>query len=241
MTDFFDIKQTLPWRSDAVERAVNLEAKGKSSLRPLLLHLYKWRRARPLVRRLCQRIEGELMFSQSWRCILSHYHKVEIGAYSYGDILRPYVLPPGTTVGRYCSVGKDLIVRRRDHPVERMIMHPAFYNHKIGLLKHDIIPTNIENPLSIGNDVWIGDRVIILSGCKTIGNGAVLAAGSVVTRDVPAYAVVGGVPARQIRMRFSSSHIERIEISAWWDKSLFELITAPPPFIPSDIVPNGGF
>ena len=155
---------------------------------------------------------------------MREYHGVDVGAYSYGDILRPGVFPPGTTVGRYCSVGTDLIVRRRNHPVDRMIMHPAFYNHRIGLLAHDTIPDNRDNPLVIGHDVWIGGRAIILSGCKRIGNGAVLAAGSVVTRDVPAYAIMGGVPARMIRMRFDEERIAEIEASAWWEHSLPDLV-----------------
>ena len=164
------------------------------------------------------------MFSRTWRRILFHYHEVEVGAYSYGDVLLPGILPPGTKVGRYCSVGKDLIVRRRDHPIESMIMHPAFYNHHIGFLTRDTIPANADNPLRIGHDVWIGDRVTILSGCRAIGNGAVVAAGSVVTRDIQAYAVVGGVPARQIRMRFDSARIAEIEASTWWNYLLSELI-----------------
>jgi acetyltransferase-like isoleucine patch superfamily enzyme len=224
--DNANTEPSMPWRSDAIERARHLENRGNNALCPLLLRLYKWRRARPLVLRLCQWIEGKLMFSKSWRHILSHYHGIEIGAYSYGDVLRPGVLPAGTIVGRYCSVGKDLIVRRRDHPVERRIMHPAFYNHRIGLLTHDTIPGNRDNPLMIGHDVWIGDRVLILSGCKTIGNGAVIAAGCVVTRDVSAYAVMGGVPARMIRMRFNEEQIAEIEASAWWERSLPDLVAA---------------
>lgn len=213
-----------PWLADAAFRAKSIDDAGKSRVGPTLIRLYRWHRLRSLVIRLCQRLEGHLMFSQTMRDILLRYHEVEVGAYSYGDVLRPNVLPPGTRVGRYCSVGKELIVRRRDHPLDRMSTHPAFYDRRIGLLKVDTIPSNLENPLTIGNDVWIGDRVLILSGCKSIGNGAVLAAGSVVTRDVPAYAVVGGVPARLIRMRFDQDHIAKLEESNWWEKSLSEII-----------------
>lgn len=164
------------------------------------------------------------MFSQSLRRILARYHNVEVGAYSYGDVMRPRVLPPGTRVGRYCSVGQQLIVRRRDHPIERVVMHPIFYEHRMGLLKHGMITQITDNPLKIGHGVWIGDRVTILGGCTQIGNGAVIAAGSIVTRDVPAYAVVRGVPARHHRMRFDTDQIARIEASAWWENSLTELI-----------------
>ncbi len=218
------LRKSLPWRPDAVERAINMDATGNSYFGPLLVLLYKWRLMRPLVKRLCQRIEGNLMFSKNWRRILLQYHGVEVGAYSYGDVLRPRVLPPGTKVGRYCSIGKELIIRRRDHPIGRVIMHPAFYNRRLGLLERDAIPDRYNNPLTIGHDVWIGDRVAILSGCQNIGNGAVLAAGSVVTRDVPPYSIVGGVPAHQIRMRFNESRISEIEASKWWEKPLSEAI-----------------
>ena len=152
------------------------------------------------------------MQSLTWRRILQSYHKVEIGRYSYGDILRPGVVPPGSSVGAYCSVGTDLIIRRRNHPVNRAILHPFFYNAALGLLKRDTIPQDRDNPLYIGHDVWIGDRVTILSGCQNIGNGAVIAAGAVVTHDVPAYAMVGGVPAKLIRMRFDMERVAALEV-----------------------------
>ena len=70
----------------------------------------------------------------------------------------------------------------------------------------------------IGNDVWIGQRVVVKSGCR-IGDGAVVGAGAVVTKDVPPYAIVGGVPAKVIRMRFSEDIIERLKEIKWWDYS----------------------
>ncbi len=70
--------------------------------------------------------------------------------------------------------------------------------------------------MRIGHDVWIGHAVTVLPGVS-VGNGAVLAAGAVVTRDVPAYTVVGGVPARAIRARFPAGLAARLERVAWWD------------------------
>ena len=168
------------------------------------------------------------MFSVTLRRLLRDYHGIEVGRFSYGDILHPGVLPPGTRVGDWCSVGKDLIVRRRDHPVDRPIMHAIFYNSGLGFLSRDTIPVSFENPLSIGHDVWIGDRVTILGGCHSIGNGAVLAAGSVVTRDVTPYSIVAGVPARPIRMRFADERIAEIEASRWWERDLESIISDPP-------------
>ena len=118
-------------------------------------------------------------------------------------------------------------MRRRDHPLDRPCLHPFFYNSALGLLTCDIIPLDRDNPLTIGNDVWIADRVTILGGCRTIGNGAVIAAGAVVTRDVPAYAVVGGVPARLIRMRFGPDRIAEIEASRWWEYDIATIIANP--------------
>ena len=68
----------------------------------------------------------------------------------------------------------------------------------------------------IGNDVWIGRNAIILPG-NTIGDGAIIAAGAVVTHDVPPYTIVGGVPARPIRKRFSDDIIEKLLEIKWWD------------------------
>ena len=98
----------------------------------------------------------------------------------------------------------------------------------MGFLRQDSIITNRDNPLTIGHDVWIGDRVTILGGCKSIGNGAVIAAGSVVTRDVAPYAVVAGAPARPIRRRLNDETIDLMEASRWWESDLAALITKPP-------------
>ena len=181
-----------------------------------------------MVQRLCLRLEGGGLHSDSWRQILTRYHRATVGRYSYGDILRPGLLPPGSRVGAYCSVGTELIVRRRDHPLDRPALHPFFYNAALGFLTRDTIGSEADNPLTIGHDVWIGDRVTILSGCRSIGTGAVIAAGAVVTRDVAAYSVVAGVPARPLRLRFDAATIARLEASRWWDRPLTALIADPP-------------
>jgi acetyltransferase-like isoleucine patch superfamily enzyme len=195
---------------------------------PLLLALYRVPRLRGLVRRLCGRLEGELMRSASWREVLRRFHGVEVGRWSYGAILTPGVLPRGTRAGHYCSVGQDLIVRRRDHPLDRPVLHAFFYNARLGIVPRDTIPAVADNPLVIGHDVWIGDRVTILSGCRVIGNGAVLAAGAVVTRDVAPYTLVAGVPARPVRARFDAARIAGVEASRWWERDPADLAADPP-------------
>lgn len=201
---------------------------GRSRLAQALMPFYRVRRLRKLVLILCRRLEKSDFFSVTLRAILAKYHRVEVGAYTYGDVLRPGVLPAGSRVGRYCSVGTGLIVRRRDHPIERFAQHPFFYNAGLGFVARDTIQRNEDNPLEIGHDVWIGDRVTIVSGCRRIGNGAVLAAGAVITRDVPPYTIVAGVPARPLRTRFDPESIAWIENSRWWERELDELIRTPP-------------
>lgn len=198
------------------------------SLQPWVVSIYRFRHLRGLVRRYCDAQPGGLMLSATWRAILKRYHGVSVGAYSYGSLMRPGVLPTGTIVGRYVSCGSALIVRRRDHPTDRPIMHPYFYNAALGVVAEDTIAAVSMNPLTIGHDVWIGDRVTILSGCRRIGNGAVLAAGAVVTKDVADYAIVGGVPAKQLRLRFSATEIADLEASRWWDKDIKALVENPP-------------
>lgn len=215
------------WRGDAAARARADDARATSPLAGLLMAAYRFRPLRKLVFSLAERLEGGPILSRTPRALMAKFHGVEIGAYSYGPILRPPLLPAGSRVGRYCSVGSGLIVRRRDHPLARPYLHPFFYNSWLGLLDSDTIQGNEENPLEIGHDVWIGDRVTILSGCKRVGNGAVLAAGAVVTGDVPDYAIMGGVPAKMIRKRFDEPTIARLEESRWWERDIADLIDDP--------------
>ncbi|MEM1232539.1 MAG: CatB-related O-acetyltransferase [Pseudomonadota bacterium] len=231
------------WHPDAQARARRADLRGERGLSGSLARVLRaayglgsprgYMRA-AILRRL-RRLDGGQVFSHNTRRLLADHHGVEIGKYSYGDILRPGVLPRGSRVGAYCSVGADLRVSRRDHPVDRPFLHPAFYNAALGLLMQDAIPANTDNPLRIGHDVWIGDRVTILGGCGEIGNGAVIGAGAVVTRDVPAYALVAGVPARTLRQRFPEAEARALEASAWWERDLADVIghpELPDPFIP---------
>jgi virginiamycin A acetyltransferase len=216
------------WRRDALAKARRVDSAVQGIQSRVLLRLYRFRALRGICLKLCNRLEHGAMFSATLRRLLWEYHGVEVGRYSYGDVLKPGSVPHGTRVGNWCSVGTGLIIRRRDHPIDRPFLHPVFYNSRLGFLEKDTIADTADNPLFIGHDVWIGDRVTILGGCRFIGNGAVLAAGAVVTRDVAPYSVVGGVPARVVKMRFSSDRIDEIENSRWWDRDLASIIADPP-------------
>lgn len=128
-------------------------------------------------------------------------------------------------VGRYCSIGDEVSVICGAHPVSEFIStHPAFYStsnfsglsfvveDKFTEFKH----TEKNYLITVENDVWIGSRVSILQGV-TIGNGAVVAAGAVVVNDVEPFEVVGGVPAKKIKKRFSDEEIAILQSVKWWD------------------------
>ena len=167
---------------------------------------------RRLIARTIGRLEGGEMRSASLRSIMQGCHGVAVGAHSYG-CFDPVRIPPGTRMGRYVSVGPGVAAYRRNHPLDRLSLHPYFYNPRHGAAQAADVPTE---PLDIDDDAWLGAGAIILPGCRRIGRGAVIGAGAVVTRDVPAYAVVAGNPARVIRYRFDPATIRAAERSRWW-------------------------
>lgn len=186
---------------------------------------------------LIRRWDGEDMHSPVLREMLKWHDGVSIGRYSYGPILKWGRLPRGTRVGNWVSVGRELLVVRRNHPTDRVTQHPFFYNAKLGVVSSDTIEEVTDNPLEIGHDVWIGDRVTILGSCGAIGNGAIVAAGAVVTRDVPPYAIMVGIPAKPLRDRFPPEVQRHLEESRWWEFDLATLTTLQP-FLMQSLTPE---
>lgn len=131
-------------------------------------------------------------------------------------------------IGRYCSIAPDVIIGPGEHPTDLLSTHPFVFggggNRFKGVPEYEAICLNGGSTIRhretiIGNDVWIGARAYISQGV-TLGDGCVVAAGAVVTRDVEPYAIVGGVPARKIRMRFEPQIVERLIALEWWNLSL---------------------
>lgn len=124
-------------------------------------------------------------------------------------------------IGRYCSIGSDVKTINGFHPVSEYVStHPAFFSTKkqagFTFVKEDSF-CECKDIVSVGNDVWIGDSAVIFAGVK-IGDGAIVAAGAVVTKDVAPYTVVGGVPAKEIKKRFSDEDIGFLLKLEWWNK-----------------------
>ena len=125
-----------------------------------------------------------------------------------------------TDIGRYCSIAQGVMIGPGSHPKEWVSTSPIFYSKRRGLVDEDYyINTKMDQKCVIGNDVWIGCRAIIMPGVK-IGNGAIIGAASVVTKDVPSYSIVVGIPATVIGYRFEKDIINKLNNSEWWNEDL---------------------
>jgi len=143
--------------------------------------------------------------------------RVIIGAHTYGIRKSKFpILTAGTRIeiGKYCSVAQHVLFVVGRHSVERVSTFPfkAIFIKGGRADDEDLIVESIV----VGNDVWIGTRAMVMANV-TIGHGAVVAAGSIVVNDVPPYAIVAGVPAKVIKMRFNPQQIEKLLAIAWWD------------------------
>lgn len=144
----------------------------------------------------------------------SHIMDTTIGRYSY--LVDSCVC--NTDIGAFCSIASGVKIGFGNHPVNFLSTHPVFFlnNNEFGDCYADKDYWNPRKRIVIGNDVWLGANVFICDGVH-IGNGVVVAAGAVVTKDIPPFAVVGGVPAKIIRYRFSSEIINFLESNPWYD------------------------
>lgn len=143
--------------------------------------------------------------------------RVKIGKHTYGLSSRNFLLykkDDNIQIGSFCSFAYGVILISSGEHNYSAISNFPFYS-KI-LNKGDEEDTFSKGPIIIGNDVWVGANATILSGV-TIGDGAVIAAGSLVVKDVPPYAIVGGVPAKVIKFRFTQEIISCLLEIRWWD------------------------
>lgn len=151
--------------------------------------------------------------------------KYNIGEFSYIGESSAIKNPEKTKIGKYCSISHYVAIGLSEHPINTLTSHGFILHENCRLGKHQFhVPkeniVRMDNKsiegITIENDVWIGYHATILNGI-TIHNGAVVAAGAVVTHDVPPYAIVGGVPAKVIKYRFDEKTINKLLELKWWD------------------------
>lgn len=152
--------------------------------------------------------------------VLGAFEHLQVGAMSY--VRSASELLNVARIGRFCSIGNAVVIgqERAGHPLGWVSSHPFQYT---GTALHYAAPGK---PVEIGHDVWIGREAMIMESV-TVGTGAVIAARAVVTRDVPAYAVVAGTPARILRYRHPPQVIEALLASAWWELPVDVLQSLP--------------
>ncbi|MGB4438336.1 MAG: acetyltransferase [Sedimentibacter sp.] len=141
----------------------------------------------------------------------------EVGDYTYfaGDATAHYA-----KIGKFCSIASHVRINPGNHPTWRVTQHHCTYRRvRYGFDIQDddeFFDWRRTDNVEIGNDVWLGHGVLVMAGVK-IGTGAVVGSGAVVTKDIPPYAIVAGVPAKIIKMRFNDETIKKIMETNWWD------------------------
>lgn len=155
----------------------------------------------------------------------SHINNCQIGRY-FNIGLYSYIA--NSEVGNYCTFGSRLSISAFSHPINWLSIHEFQYRDTTNIYGESLYDSR-ENILKndsrltiIGNDVWVADNSVVLSGLK-LGNGCIIGASSVVVKDVPPYAIVAGNPARIIKYRFSQEVIDELERLKWWDLSITKL------------------
>lgn len=155
---------------------------------------------------------------------ISAYHrrrrKYNIGEYSY---ISHTTRIGNAQIGKFCSIAPGVAIGIGSHPTHTLSTSPFQYTRNmitttgnILVDEKNLVKLKPKNTVRINNDVYIGMNAVIMPGV-TIGNGAVVGAGAVVTRDVPPYAIVGGVPAKVIKYRFEQPVIDKLQKLEWWN------------------------
>lgn len=184
-----------------------------------------------IIIKLCAKAGGAWK-SKSLRILLAETEGKIAGWGSYGwespDINGPI------RIGKLCSIGPGVRRIQVNHSLNLITTSPFAFNPVCGWVKSDLRERTV---LEVGNDIWIGANAVILPNVTRIGDGAVIGAGSIVTKNVPSYAIVAGNPAKVIRYRFDSEICAQLQASNWWNlpeqqlKDLLPLFDKPEQFI----------
>lgn len=181
-------------------------------------------------------------FVEKYTTFFAAGHLYTMGAFSYSRT----ALPVNTIIGRYTSIAANMQRMGIGHPTTRFSVSNVTYQDNIPSVqayKDDYKASfsasrnDVKNhqPIIIGNDVWIGDNVTVSGSGISIGNGAVVATKAVVTKDVPPYAIVGGIPAKVLKYRFSEEIIAELQTLEWWQYDMGGIFEEMPMDVPIDV------
>lgn len=191
---------------------------------------------------------GETYTNTVWLARVIDHPNITVGDYTYYNDFEPVAdyaariapnLHPGAperlTIGRFCQFahGTRFITASADHPKRWFTTYPfAVFNHDV----MDLFAAEFSkgNDTVVGHDVWIGTDAMILPGV-TLGNGVIVGARAVVSRDVPSWSVVAGNPARVVRRRFPDTVCDLLDRLAWWDLPLDEIEDILPVLASADV------
>lgn len=154
--------------------------------------------------------------------------EVKLGDFSYFERHAEAIY---ATIGKFCSIAANTRINALEHPLERVTTHklsyrPNEYFRYLGV-DQEFRERRRARAVTVGNDVWIGHGAVVMPGV-TIGDGAAVGANAVVTRDVAAYTIVAGIPARPLRPRFPDEIAARLAALKWWDWPVERLHEAVP-------------
>ena len=179
-----------------------------------------------------KRKEGGEWRSKTIRSLFKKYYKIDAGINSYGWA-HDFIDGP-LKIGNYVSIGRNFRRISKNHPIDGVTTHPCSFNPEFGWVNED---WRVDELLEIGNDVWIGDNVTVLPTCHHIGDGSIIAAGAVLTKDVGSFEIWGGVPAKFIKNRFDEDTAQELAYTNWWDleenelKEYLDVLNNPQEFI----------
>jgi phosphonate metabolism protein (transferase hexapeptide repeat family) len=146
----------------------------------------------------------------------NHFENVDFGDFSYTG---PWCIAQNAIIGKFSNIAAMVRIGPTDHPMDRPSLHHFTYRRALygfGQDDGDFFAARKARVTRIGHDTWIGHGAIIMPGVN-VGDGAVIGSGAVVTKDLPAYCVAVGVPAKPIRRRFAEREADALARIAWWD------------------------
>jgi len=203
----------------------------------------KWSFYRRL--KIAKSIEGfwaHLLSYADENCIFSEYNQLHMGTKIINSKLGRFSYVTNARIGHshvgaFCSIAPDACIGGLGHhPTNFISTHPSFYStsRQAGISFTNKNAYDEFTTTTLGNDVWVGARSIILDGVN-ISDGAIIGAGAVVTKDVPPYCIVAGVPARAIRKRYDDSCIAELLDWRWWELPTHTLSSIAPKFCSDEI------